>query len=50
MIELLAQFKVRQGLRIAVFSNEARELNAYRIQQTDYRSTCAKLASLALQC
>jgi putative hydrolase of the HAD superfamily len=33
MIELIAQFKVRHGLKIAVVSNEARELNAYRIRQ-----------------
>jgi len=112
MIELVAQLKVRHGLKIAAVSNEARELNAYRIQKfklaglvdsfisssfvhvrkpdadifrlaldiaqaparqvvyiedtpmfvqiaeglgirsilhTDYRSTCAKLASLGLQ-
>ncbi len=33
MIELIAQLKSRYGLRIAVVSNEARELNAYRIRQ-----------------
>jgi putative hydrolase of the HAD superfamily len=33
MIELVARLKVRHGLRIAVVSNEARELNAYRIQK-----------------
>jgi putative hydrolase of the HAD superfamily len=33
MIELIAQLKVRHGLKIAVVSNEARELNAYRIQK-----------------
>jgi putative hydrolase of the HAD superfamily len=112
MIELVAQLKVRHGLKIAVVSNEGRELNAYRIRKfkldgfvdafisscfvhvrkpdadifclaldiaqsparqvvyientpmfvqvaeglgirsilhTDYRSTCAKLASLGLQ-
>ena len=112
MIELVTQLKVRHGLKIAVVSNEARELNAYRIRKfkldefvdffisscfvhvrkpdadifqlaldiaqaparqvvyientpmfvqiaeglgirsilhTDYRSTCAKLASLGLQ-
>ena len=31
MIELVTQLKARYGLRIAVVSNEARELNAYRI-------------------
>jgi putative hydrolase of the HAD superfamily len=31
MIELVAQLKVRHGLKIAVVSNEGRELNAYRI-------------------
>jgi len=31
MIELMAQLKVRHGLKIVVVSNEARELNAYRI-------------------
>jgi putative hydrolase of the HAD superfamily len=112
MIELVAQLKVRHGLKIAVVNNEGRELNAYRIRKfkldgfvdffvsscfvhlrkpdadifrlaldiaqaparqvvyiedtpmfvqiaedlgirsilhTDYRSTCAKLASLGLQ-
>jgi len=33
MIELVAQLKVRHGLKIAVVSNEGRELNAYRIQK-----------------
>jgi HAD superfamily hydrolase (TIGR01509 family) len=33
MIDLVAQLKVRHGLRIAVVSNEARELNAYRIRK-----------------
>jgi putative hydrolase of the HAD superfamily len=33
MIELAAQLKVRHGLKIAVVSNEARELNAYRIRK-----------------
>jgi len=33
MIDLAAQLKVRYGLKIAVVSNEARELNAYRIQK-----------------
>jgi putative hydrolase of the HAD superfamily len=33
MIELAAQLKVRHGLKIAVVSNEARELNAYRIRR-----------------
>jgi len=32
MIELAKQLKARHGLRIAVVSNEARELNEYRIQ------------------
>jgi len=32
MIELVAQLKVRHRLKIAVVSNEARELNAYRIR------------------
>ena len=32
MIELVAQLKVRHGLKIAVVSNEARELKAYRIR------------------
>jgi putative hydrolase of the HAD superfamily len=112
MIELVAQLKVRHGLKIVVISNEGRELHAYRIRKfkldgfvdsfisscfvdvrkadadifrlaldiaqaparqvvyientpmfvqiaeglgirsilhTDYRSTCAKLASLGLQ-
>lgn len=31
MIELVAQLKVRHGLKIAVVSNEGRELNEYRI-------------------
>jgi putative hydrolase of the HAD superfamily len=33
MLEMVAQLKVRHGLKIAVVSNEARELNAYRIQK-----------------
>ena len=33
MIEMVAQLKARYGLRIAVVSNEARELNAYRIRR-----------------
>jgi putative hydrolase of the HAD superfamily len=33
MIELFAQLKVRHGLKIAVVSNEGRELNAYRIRK-----------------
>jgi putative hydrolase of the HAD superfamily len=33
MIDMIARLKVRYGLKIAVVSNEARELNAYRIQQ-----------------
>jgi putative hydrolase of the HAD superfamily len=33
MIELVARLKVRHGLRIAVVSNEAREVNAYRIRK-----------------
>jgi FMN phosphatase YigB (HAD superfamily) len=33
MIELVAQLKVRYGLKIAVVSNEGHELNAYRIRK-----------------
>jgi HAD superfamily hydrolase (TIGR01509 family) len=33
MIELAAQLKVRHGLKIAVVSNEARELNSHRIRK-----------------
>ncbi len=33
MIELVAGLKVRYGLKIAVVSNEARELNEYRIRK-----------------
>jgi putative hydrolase of the HAD superfamily len=33
MIELAAQLKVRHGLKIAVVSNEGRELNAHRIRK-----------------
>ena len=33
MIELVAGLKVRHGLKIAVVSNEGRELNAYRIRK-----------------
>jgi putative hydrolase of the HAD superfamily len=32
MIELVRKLKVKHGLKIAVVSNEARELNAYRIR------------------
>ena len=33
MIELITQLKARYGLKIIVVSNEARELNAYRIHK-----------------
>jgi putative hydrolase of the HAD superfamily len=33
MIELIHKLKAKYGLKIAVVSNEARELNAYRIQK-----------------
>jgi putative hydrolase of the HAD superfamily len=33
MIELVARLKLRHGLKIAVVSNEGRELNAYRINK-----------------
>ena len=33
MIELVAQLKVRYGLKIVVVSNKAREVNAYRIRK-----------------
>jgi len=33
MINMFAQLKVRYGLKITVVSNEARELNAYRIRK-----------------
>jgi len=33
MIDLFAQLKVRHGLKIVVVSNEAHELNAYRIRR-----------------
>ena len=33
MIELVAQLKARHGLEIVVVSNEARELNVYRIRK-----------------
>ena len=33
MIDLFAQLKVRYGLKIAVVSNESREVNAYRIRK-----------------
>jgi putative hydrolase of the HAD superfamily len=33
MIELVERLKVRHGLKIAVVSNEGRELNAYRIRK-----------------
>jgi len=33
MIELIARIKAQHGLRIAVVSNEARELNEYRIRR-----------------
>ncbi|MGD0674107.1 MAG: HAD-IA family hydrolase [Polyangiaceae bacterium] len=35
MIELIAQIKVRHGLKITVVSNEGRELNAHRIAKFD---------------
>jgi putative hydrolase of the HAD superfamily len=33
MIELVERLKARRGLKIAVVSNEGRELNAYRIRK-----------------
>jgi putative hydrolase of the HAD superfamily len=33
MIELMAQLKARHSLKVVVVSNEAREINAYRIRQ-----------------
>jgi len=33
MIELVAQLKVRHGLKTVVVNNEARELNAYRVRK-----------------
>jgi putative hydrolase of the HAD superfamily len=33
MIEFIAQLKLKMGLKIAIVSNEARELNAYRIER-----------------
>ena len=33
MIELVAQLKLRLGMKIAIISNEGRELNAYRIRK-----------------
>jgi putative hydrolase of the HAD superfamily len=33
MIELVAQLKIQHGLKIVVVSNEARELNVYRIRK-----------------
>jgi putative hydrolase of the HAD superfamily len=33
MIELVVRLKMRLGLKIAIVSNEARELNAYRIHK-----------------
>ena len=34
MIEMVTQLKVRHRLKIVVVSNEARELNAYRIERS----------------
>jgi len=33
MLDLFTQLKVRHGLRVAVVSNESREINAYRIRE-----------------
>ena len=33
MLDLFARLKVRHGLRVAVVSNESREVNAYRIRE-----------------
>ena len=33
MISLVAQLKIRHGIKVAVVSNEGRELNAYRIRK-----------------
>ena len=33
MIDLVAQLKIRYGLKVAVVSNESREVNGYRIRK-----------------
>ena len=38
MIEFVAQLKLKMGLKIAIVSNEARELNAYRIDRFNLNS------------
>ena len=47
MIELVSQLKLRMGGKIAIVSNEGRELNAYRMQKfnlhklaDDFISSC----------
>jgi len=71
MLDLIRSLKAHYGLRIAVVSNESREVNAYQILKfkldgfvdifisscfvharkpdTDFRSSCAKLATFGLQ-
>ena len=49
MIELVAQLKVRHGLKIAVVSNEARELNAHRIRQVQAERVCGFFYFLLLR-
>ena len=40
MIELCARLKLAYGLKVAVVSNEARELNAYRIRKVQAERAC----------
>ena len=40
MIDLVAQLKIRYGLKVAVVSNESREVNAFRIRKFKLVSSC----------
>ncbi len=49
MIELVRKLKARYGLKIVVVSNEARELNAYRIRQVQAGRVCGFFCFLLLR-
>ena len=49
MIDMITRLKVRHGLKIAVVSNEARELNAHRIRNIQVRRVSGFLHFLMLR-
>ncbi len=49
MIELFTRLKIRHGLKIAVVSNESREVNAYRIRKFKLERVCGFFYFLLLR-